>query len=328
MSLSLLAATAATLQACEGESSLHTPNSSLSDEALASSPWLNNPDAFDAVQSAPAAHATSFADLGQASVLRAFDGAGMTKPMPEAVSGVDAARMHLFRYREELGLSEEAIASLALQNEHKLPAGASIVEFTQRVHGLPVFQARAKLVLDGQKNLISIANGLAPSWLSIPASAELELSRERALVRAYVASGGPELLIEAVTESLARKHDFLSYKLRTPAGELGVVDASTRQVMFAEDEHLVASYQVEIITKDPVTFENQSYRYVIAADDGRVLYKTSTTANEAFTYRVFADANGAKTPMDGPIVDATPHPTGVPDSFQPKFAESALVQMD
>jgi hypothetical protein len=328
VTLGFLAATAAALQACEAESSLHTSTGSLSDEALASSTWLNNPDAFDAVQSAPPAHATSFADLGHTSVLRAFDGAGMTKALPEGVSGEDAARLHLFRYRDELGLSEEAIAALVLQNEHKLPAGAAIYQFSQRVHGLPVFQARAKLVLDGSKNLVSLANGLAPSWLSVPASAEFKLSRERALVRAYVASGGPELLLEAIQESLVRKYDFLSYRLKTPANDLGVVDASTRQVMFAEDEHLVTAYQVEIITKDPVSFENQSYRYVIAADDGRVLYKASTTANEAFTYRVFADSTGLKTPMDGPIVDATPHPTGVPDNFQPKFAESVLVQMD
>jgi len=328
VSLSFLAATAAALQACEAESSLHTNHGSLSDEALASSAWLNHPDALDAVQSAPPAHATSFADLGHTSVLRAFDGAGMTKAMPDGVSGLDAARLHLFRYRDELGLSEEAIAALELQNEHKLPAGAAIYQFTQRVHGLPVFQARAKLVLDGEKNLVSLSNGLAPSWLSAPATAEFKLSPERGLVRAYVASGGPELLLGAIQESLVRKHDFLSYRLNTPQGDLGVIDASTRKVMFVEDQSLVAGYQVEIITKDPRTFENQSYRYVIAADDGRVLYKTSTTANEAFTYRVFADATGAKTPMDGPIVDATPHPTSVPDNFQPKFAESVLVQID
>lgn len=327
VSFGLLAASAAALQACEAESSLHTDNSSLSDEALASSAWWNHPDATDAVQSAPPAHATSFADLGHTSVLRAFDGASMTKAMPADVSGADAARMHLFRYRDELGLSEEAIAQLVLQNEHKLPAGAAIYEFTQRVHGLPVFQARAKLVLDGSKNLISLANGLAPSWLSVPAAPEFKLSRERALVRAYVASGGPELLLEAIQERFDRK-DFRAYRLTTPQGRLGVVDASTRQVMFAEDERLVAAHQVEIITRDPVTFENQSYRYVIAADDGRVLYRASTTANEAFTYRVFADTTGLKTPMDGPIVDATPHPTGVPDNFQPKFAEQVLVQMD
>lgn len=327
VSLGFVAATAAALQACEAEGTLPTSHEGLSDEALASSAWLNHPDAFDAVQSAPAARATSFADLGQASMLRAFDGAGMTKAVPEEVSGEDVARMHLFRYREELGLSERDVAALVLHHEHKLPAGAALYEFHQRVHGLPVFQARAKLLLDGRKNLISLANGLAPSWLSVPPKAEFKLSQERALLRAYVASGGPELLLEAIHESLHR-HDFLAYKLRTPAGALGVVDASTRQVMYPDEEQLVAAYQVEIITKDPVSFENQSYRYVIAADDGRVLYRASTTANEAFTYRVFADTTGLKTPMDGPIVDATPHPTSVPDNFQPQFATPVLVQMD
>jgi hypothetical protein len=161
----------------------------------------------------------------------------------------------------------------------------------------------------------------------VPATAEFKLSREHALVRAYVASGGPELLFDAIHELIDR-HDFSVFQLATPQGALGVVDASTRQVLFADEDKLVTGYQVEIITRSPLTRENQSYRYVIAADDGRVLYRASTTANEAFAYRVFAETTGKHIPMDGPIVDATPHPTSVPDGFQTTFAAPVLVQMD
>jgi hypothetical protein len=327
VSLGFMAAAASGLQACEAETSERASQSEAqADSAMRAQ--LHDPDAIEAVRSAPAAHATSFADLGHTSVLRAFDGAEMAVPLPDEVSGEAAARLHMLRYRDELGLSEEAIEGLRLQNEHKLPAGAAIYQFTQHVHDLPVFQSRAKLVLDGRKNLISLANGLAPSWLTVPGAAEFKLSGERALIRAYVASGGPELLLGAIRESIARANDFNVYKLTTPVGDLGIVDASTRKVMFAEETQLVSAYQVEITTRSPQTFENQSYRYVIAADDGRVLYRASITANEAFNYRVFADTTGLKTPMDGPIKDATPHPTSIPDGFQPAWAESVLVPME
>jgi len=54
------------------------------------------------------------------------------------------------------------------------------------------------------------------------------------------------------------------------------------------------------------------FQYVIADDDGRVLYRRDATAYEAFKYRVWADEGGDHRPADGPLNDFTPHPTGVP----------------
>jgi hypothetical protein len=310
--------------ACDAEGA-ETPSPT---NAPTTAAWLANPEAMAAVESAPRAHATSFADIGHTAVLRAFDGAVMAKPMPESVRGEDAARLHLLRYHDELGLSEQALAELELQNEHLLPAGAAVYHFTQRVLDLPVFQARAKVLIDGSKNLISLTNGLAPSWLSVPDRAEFKLSGQHALVRAYVASGGPALSADAIREHAHRQLDFRDYVLTTPQGRLGVVDASTRPVMYADEDRLVTGYQVEITTRSPDTHENESTRFVIAADDGRVLYRASRTAHEAFSYRVFAEPMGNHIPMDGPIVDATPHPTGVPDGFQTTWAMPTLIQMD
>ena len=251
----------------------------------------------------------------------------MHLPLRYRISGQDAARAHLVRYREELGLSTQAVEALELRAEDELRADAAIYTFVQRVQGLPVFQARAKLVLDGQKNLVSLANTLVPSWVSDAPKGTFRLTREHAIAKAYVAASGAELLADAVSDLRDGRGDWRDFALVTPAELPRVLDASTRQVMYADEDQLVAAFHVELTLRDPDTRESQAYGMVIHAEDGRVLWKTSLTANEAFTYRVFPDASAKHVPMDGPIVDATPHPTGVPDSFQPAWAEPTLVQM-
>jgi hypothetical protein len=59
-----------------------------------------------------------------------------------------------------------------------------------------------------------------------------------------------------------------------------------------------------------------------------VLERHNLTADAAFRYRVFADATGDLRPLDGPIADFTPHPTGVPDGSDPAFVEPVLVSME
>jgi len=324
-----------TLLACESEDAQTRPNSS---ESSVSNRWMQDETAIAAAASAPPAHVLSFTELGQAHVMAAADGAAMSRALPEAVSGESAARLHLLRYRNELGLSTAAIDTAVLKTEHPLPGGAAIYHFVQRVHELPVFQAQARVVLDGAKNLISLANDLVPSWVDHTTPKPFVLSPALALAKAYVHAGGPELPPESLDDSGGEpltnmpelRDDWRSYRLKppAPADAPRVLDATARRVLFLEDDHLVRAFHVELTTRSPETAENQAYSLVIAGDDGRLLYQATRTAHEAFTYRVFAESTGNHIPLDGPLADATPHPTGVPETFAPAFTTPILVQMD
>src|SRR4029079_15036828 len=90
----------------------------------------------------------------------------------------------------------------------------------------------------------------------------------------------------------------------------------------------VAGYYVEIFTREATTRSRDVFAYVIAADDGRVLHRADITAYEAFNYRVWAEPNGNHRPLDGPIADFTPNPTGTPDGAYPAFIPPILVSMD
>lgn len=100
-----------------------------------------------------------------------------------------------------------------------------------------------------------------------------------------------------------------------------VDEALARTVWYPSGDALIAAWVV-----DAYLSSGEATRTILAGDDGRVLERYSLTANE-FDYKVFADATGQ--PLDGPQVDATPHPTGTPDASYPAYlAGPSLVRTD
>ncbi|MEJ7733358.1 MAG: M36 family metallopeptidase [Polyangiaceae bacterium] len=93
-------------------------------------------------------------------------------------------------------------------------------------------------------------------------------------------------------------------------------------------DRLVPAFYVEVFARTADGAEVDAYGYAVAADDGRVLFRRNMTAYDAFQYRVWADPDGDKRPLDGPIADFTPHPTGVPDGSYPAFVAPVLVSID
>ena len=68
--------------------------------------------------------------------------------------------------------------------------------------------------------------------------------------------------------------------------------------------------------------------YVVTARDGLVLFRKNLTVNDAFSYRVWADPNGAHVPMDGPQGDApSPHPTGTRNQYNPPYVAPQLLTL-
>src|SRR6185436_13864686 len=128
-----------------------------------------------------------------------------------------------------------------------------------------------------------------------------------------------ELPAGAVKESGTVGEDIRSYTVRAAAGAMRILDATAKQVLFPDGRLLVPAYYVELLARAPGSNENQARGYVVAADDGRVLYDVSLTSNDAFNYRVWADPNGNHIYADGPLVDSSPT-TDTPVKAQPAYA--------
>ncbi len=70
------------------------------------------------------------------------------------------------------------------------------------------------------------------------------------------------------------------------------------------------------------------YAYVISAADGTLLFRRNQTADAAFSYRVFAEPDGANLPLPGPQGrSAFPHPTGTPDGYQAPLQPGSLITL-
>ena len=245
-----------------------------------------------------------------------------TKPAtPIKVTAETAARLHLVRNANLLGAREATVRDAALTSTHDVAGGGTIVQFEQRVNGIEVFRARTSVLLDADKNLVSISNGLAPGSVigGLGKSTSFKMPGEAAVANAYAARAGIKLGADAVRD-LGPKGDFRSYSVTTPGGALRIVHASAKQVYYPNGDRLVPAYYVEFLARAPRSNENQGWGIIVSAIDGSSLYQASLTQTETFNYRVWATAD--KIPMDGPITDKTPYPSGVPDKAPPTFVHA------
>ena len=209
-----------------------------------------------------------------AGAARLIVGARETSAVAPSFAKESVAIAHLARHAELLGLTRAAVQDAVVTASHDLPGGGSIVQFKQRLHGIDVFQARASVVLDAAKNLVSLANGLVPTVMAKDTPKELpfQLPPEVAVAQAYAREAGTLLPAGAVMDSGKVGDDARTYVVRSAEGSMRVLDSTARRVLFPEGRSLTAAYYVEILARAPGSNENQARGFVIAAKDGRVLY--------------------------------------------------------
>jgi hypothetical protein len=239
-----------------------------------------------------------------------------------------ATRLHLERHARLLGLSEHAVRGAVFKGWHAMTGGAGVAQFEQRVDGVEVFRARASVLVDSAQQVVSISNSLVGGGAPLSAKVNaFALSAEHALAAAYTAHAGVPLSAQAVRD-LGASGSARSYAVTSPRGALDVLSATAKKVLFPAGELLEAAYYVEILGRAAGSRENDARGYVIAADNGRVLHEQSLTMHDAFNYRVWADPAGLNTPLDGPIADITPHPTGLVDQHKQEFVTPVIISME
>jgi hypothetical protein len=240
------------------------------------------------------------------------------------------ARLHFERHAAALGLNEAAVRGAVLTGVHSMPAGASVVQFEQRIGDVEVFRARASVIMDAANQLVSIGNSFPASNVKVwNKKTSFKLSAEEALASAYTTHAGVPLRASAVRdEGQIHGSSARNYAVNSPAGALQVMTATAKRVFFPTGDRLESAYYVEILGRAAGSRDNDARGYVIAAADGRVLQQESLTASETFNYRVWAEPTGNHIPTDGPIADVTPHPTGLPDLKPQTFIAPIMVTME
>jgi large repetitive protein len=242
---------------------------------------------------------------------------------------VRTARGYLKKLVVPYRLEASDVENAPVASVHNTGRGAIIVRLRQSVNGFDVFRDEIKVIMNRRLELVALSGYLPSSAVGI--SSSFRLGQDEAVSAAFRNLTGKGLDVRNLSRA-SGEGGYLVFNISEAAEQaLGVSfsnPARSRPVLFHLPNSLVPGYYVELSVGTDNSADGSLYAYVISAVDGSVLYRQSLTASDSFTYRVWADPNAPFLPQDGPQgTTASPHPTGIPDGFQPSLTLPSLVTL-
>ena len=253
------------------------------------------------------------------------------QPAVTAASATAAARQHIERLAPAWGVRSGGMPTLEALGEIRV-AGGTVVRMRQLIDGIPIATSAGGevRVMVAKDNSLVAASGKLISSATPHARAPKFVDDDAAVIAravtetyktSFVASFAPSSL---AATSVAKDGTRM---LAGTTGSVSVQSARARKAWVQGVKGLTPAWIVEAYTSNGKT-SGDLYRTVVASD-GRVLSRIDLTANEAYSYRVFAETDGELHPFDGPIVDSTPNATGVPNTTAfPAYVTPNLITVD
>ncbi|HRI66512.1 MAG TPA: M36 family metallopeptidase, partial [Polyangium sp.] len=234
------------------------------------------------------------------------------------------------------GLSADAVAATSVRNIHDTGRGGIIVKLGQKIDGIEVLNHTMKVLMDRQGDVIAVAGNLHPDVGSTPAAGgtrSFVVPHDQAVANAFDHHVGIAILRSNLRDLGREENGYRYYDLVRSTGtkQAGIVFANparAKKIFYALPDRLVPAYYLELDMAHEGSSDADLWSYVVSAEDGELLQRDHLTENAAYNYRLWAETTGDKTPLDGPIADWTPHPTGMPNGQNPPFIASSIVNMD
>jgi hypothetical protein len=224
-----------------------------------------------------------------------------------------AARRYLFTYAPLYRFDSDVLASARLSRLHDLGQGAIVAQFEKDLNGIKVFRDELKVVMNQRLELVAVSGYLTPARRVL---GSFQLAPETAVGVAYGDLTGKPLEGGALKPLSADGAGFGRYALTGEGTPVRV-----RKVYFPLPSGLTPAFHVEL------KVDRAYYSYVVSANDGTLLFRHNLTQHD-FSYRVWADNTTLHMPLDGPAGDdPSPHPTGMPDHYNPPFIAPSLMTL-
>jgi hypothetical protein len=271
--------------------------------------------------------------LWGADATRALALQGRATSLKAGLDDAARARAHLADLASLYKITPAEVAALRVANLQRMGNGDALVRLGGRVEGIEVFREQATVLLDRDGNLIAIGGFVAGAPEGVRRAADAyALTLADALAVALGDFDFPRSVAKRFALAAADGgYTRLSLPADAVAGHASTLAAPARgkRVWFREGAVLVPAYYIEVQVRDGTTRGPADfYAYVIAADDGRLLYRHNQTSHAAFSYRVYAEGTGANLPLPGPQGrNGFPHPTGTPDGYQAPLVAPSLVAL-
>lgn len=240
-----------------------------------------------------------------------------------------AARLQLAGVREHYHAAREVLDAARHLFTHDTGRGPIIVALRQTVAGVDVFHGDIKVLLDRTRRMVAVSGSPHPAALARSARPFVRAQPSAVALALADLHGQPYPAAAFIPSLEPGAAGWTRYDL-SPALAPGLAfrrPARVRPVYFPAGDALLPAHFVEVQARRSGG-DVEVFQYVIADDDGRVLYRRDATAYEAFKYRVWADEGGDHRPADGPLNDFTPHPTGVPGEGPTGPAPASLIAID
>lgn len=199
---------------------------------------------------------------------------------------------------------------VGLEEHGRVTGKASVVMLRVTVDGAPVLDSDLRVLVDEASRVAGWSAGdrFGPLPPAVPAA---KLDGPAAVARALE----DRLGVHAGVTEQGASGGWSTYAVS------GLSTTARARRVWVSGAALRPAWEVELVGRRPQ--EPFGWR-VVVADDGAALQAVDLL-HDAFTYRAWADATGARTPADSPWQDASPHPTGTPDGLElPPSVPAAL----
>lgn len=235
------------------------------------------------------------------------------------------AQAYINHHARALGIEDFKSGHLEVVASHKLSDGATIIQLRQRVDGIEVFGPQLSLLIDRSGKLVTVSGSVHTQLRVLRGRTRAFARSNESVMRDVV---GAKLTRSIKGWSSRKDNGYVVYdsnKSSRAAGLAGSV--RTKPLLIPTGQGLEAAYFVEYAQSGE--HGEEGMMVVARASDSGVIYRKGLTHADSFKYRVWSRDDARKTPLDNPIVDVTPHPTGKPDTDKPGDPfPSILVDME
>ncbi len=243
-----------------------------------------------------------------------------------------AARDYLGRQATRLNVSKRSVVDAKLVDVHDTQKGPIIARYQQMQDGIEVFGKRVNVMMDRGMKLVATSGNFAsidPAAAKSFRSSGFSLSAEQALAIAFTDLSGEPLEATAFggQRTLGNYGVFKAQKL---TGEIRPVgEQRSRKFWYPLNGELVPAWYAEIHAQSQDLADEYAMGYLISARDGKVLFRKSLIAYDAYTYRTYADATAPFQPFDSPLGNTANPFVGTPaDANAPRVpATTNLVSL-
>jgi large repetitive protein len=248
-------------------------------------------------------------------------------PRAVGVAGMapnEAARDHLSALTP-LYLKNAPAADRTMHSEQRLRNGAAIVRLQQKINDIDIHQGELRVMVHPDGSLAAVSGTMRASTARTTFKSTPVAAVDRALDALYGKTRARPALAEGGDKAGFREVTVAA----TP--EFSVESAHAKRELFAQGDQLIPIWTVELFSSKTGfddAIESSARRYLISDVDGSVIRDVNLTHNDAFLYRVLADTNGTRIPLDGPFQSFNPHPTGTPDKTTPGLGAYNLVAIE